>query len=124
MTGAAARPAPEFDPFHGAVGFGVLSGAAAVVLPFLDSLTLALAAIALAAWVGRRPPRAPGARRRPGFRATCGGVCAGVGFVAFWGLSGPWSSVRGLALGLSLVPLWWLHRRSSTAGHGEGTGPG
>ncbi len=124
MTASEGPPAPEFDAFRVAVGFGVLSGAAALVLPFLDSLTLALAAIALAAWVWRRSPRPLGVRHRPWLRAAGGWACAALGFGAFWGLSAPLSSIRGLVLGLSLVPLWWLDRGGPSVPPTGGRDPG
>ena len=124
MTASEGSPTPEFDAFRVAVGFGVLSGAAALVLPFLDSLTLALAAIALAAWVWRRSPRPLGGRHRPGLSAAVGWACAATGFGVFWGLPAPLSSIRGLLLGLSLVPLWWLDRGGPSNPPAGGTDPG
>jgi hypothetical protein len=110
------RPARAFsldvDTFRAAVGFSVLSGALALALPFLTSLCVALVAIAVAAWVWERPPSmlrpATGTRRALG--VAWGLAVAGA--AAFALLPTPWSEGRGLALGLGLVPLWWVDRRS------------
>jgi hypothetical protein len=107
----APRPAMvDLDTFRVAIGFALLSGALAIVLPFLGSLTVALAAIAVAGWAWGRPRRR--AAVGPGTRMEIGlGWCAATaGAVAFALLPPPWAVGRGLALALGMIPLWWFDR--------------
>ncbi|HTW77562.1 MAG TPA: hypothetical protein VMG14_07375 [Thermoplasmata archaeon] len=104
------RTRAEFDPFSIAVGFAVLAGALAVLLPFLDSLTVTLAALAAAAWAWRRRRSVPTDALRPTALEWLGWGCVGLGAGAFVLCPPPWSVARGFLLGASLVPLWWVDR--------------
>jgi hypothetical protein len=100
----------DYDAFGLAVGSAVISGALALLEPFLVALTGALAALALAGWMSWRRRRSARwtelGHPRP---AAALGVLL-VGVLAFAVLPEPWAEFRGLALGLALVPLW-LHER-------------
>jgi len=101
----------EFDAFSVAVGLAIVAGGLAVVAPYLNSLAAALAALAGAGWAaGRSTERARGAAVLSLGRWT-GLLSAGLGTAAFFLLPGPFSVVRGLALGISLLPLWLVERR-------------
>jgi hypothetical protein len=95
----------EFGVVRTAVAFTVLAGAVAVVLPFLNALVVALAAIALAGTVRSGPPGPkvdPGRRRLLRWSA---GASVAAGVLLFVTLPAPWSAGRGLALGAALLPL-------------------
>jgi hypothetical protein len=101
----------EFDVVGVSVGVAIVSGALSVFAASLGALTASLAVLALAGWcvlVGRAPPSI-----RPASIPRTGGAlaAAGLGWLLFVGETGPWHSWRGLALGLSLVPLWMDARR-------------
>jgi hypothetical protein len=105
----------EIDPFRTAVAFAVISGALALIIPWLGSLTAALAALAIASWVRQHPiPASPRVTDRAG--AVVAVACGAVGTTAFLFLPSPWSIARALLLGLSLLPLWRLDRRISRRG--------
>ncbi|MGI0156249.1 MAG: hypothetical protein ACREDE_09010, partial [Thermoplasmata archaeon] len=92
----------EFDTFSAAVGLGLITGALALVAPFLDALTAALAALATAGWLAGRP-REP--RRLLEEFLSLRGVglwCVALGAGAFFLLSGPFDGARALALAASL----------------------
>jgi hypothetical protein len=106
------------DTLDASGGFGALAGVLSVVLPFFIGLTMTLAAVvvgtSLLRWTqGRSAGRAdqPDAAR---FLLGLGSALAG------WGLffAGPpaLSAIRGLLLGLTVLPLWWLERRRPAFG--------
>jgi hypothetical protein len=100
------------DPLGVAVVVAVVSGALAAYAPFFDGLVLALAALGTVAWVGRAPIEAFDHRRPskgwPGVRRTLPLLTVALGALAFFLLDrGAWTPWRGLALGLSTIPLWW-----------------
>jgi hypothetical protein len=103
-----------------AVAFTVLAGAVAMVLPFLNALVVALAAISIAGAVrsgvpspAADPPRGPWVRW-----LAAGSLAAGA--VLFVGLPSPWSVGRGLVLGAALLPLVALDGRRGTCLLGDG----
>jgi hypothetical protein len=94
----------DFSAVPVAVGLALIAGALAMEAPFLNSLVLALAALALAgAFVERRGRYLPGDPRRAVPRIA---AVAGAGLVAFFLLPPPVAVGRGLVLALSLLPLW------------------
>jgi hypothetical protein len=101
----------EFDTFSASVGLAWIAGGLALVVPFLDSLVAALAALAVAGWVvDHRHGRTGAAARGP----LAGGLpwsALAVGVSAFFLLPSPWGTGRGLILALSLLPLWLAERR-------------
>ncbi|MGA8303208.1 MAG: hypothetical protein WA691_01270 [Thermoplasmata archaeon] len=106
----------DFDPFGVAVGLAVIAGALALLAPYLNALTAALAALAGAGWVaGRAGERTRGSGWLLYGRAAAIGF-ATLGTGAFFLLPEPFTSGRGLALALSLVPLWVVERRRRPAG--------
>lgn len=109
MTGLAARPPLEFEVVGVAAGIGVVSGALALVGPYLAALTGALAALALAGWLAARS-RTPGVALvdRGGALAL---VILGAAAVIYVAPPVGLASVRALLLGLALVPLWWTAPR-------------
>ena len=106
--------AAGIDAFGTAVGLAVISGALAILTPFLAELTAALAALALAAWLV-----AGGGTVALRHRLPSGGWWAFVPLAAGAGVFLGFSSVpvgeRALLLGLSLVPLWVAERRRRNA---------
>lgn len=114
-TRAPARPPPgpfpvEFDTFRVAVGFAIIAGALGVVLPYLDSLAGALAALAAAGWAaGHARERSAGGRWFGPAEAVGLGAVA-LGALAFFLLPGSFALARGLVLGLSWLPMWWFER--------------
>jgi hypothetical protein len=106
----------EFDTFRVAVGLALITGGLALALPYLDGLTGALAALAVAGWAaGRGRDRVPGTFGiRPGQIVGLGLAAMGAG--AFFLLPGALSFARGLALALSLVPMWWMERGRPSSG--------
>ena len=117
MTGRAPDPRAvspgELDTFRVAVGLSIVAGGLALAAPFLDGLVAALAALAAAGWVsGRARVRRAGG---PGVDSArlAALACVAFGAVAFLFLHGSPGAARGLVLGLSWLPLWWLERRES-----------
>ncbi len=112
----------EFEVVRPAVAFTVLAGALAVLLPFLNALVAALAAIAVAGAVrpGPRPPDGPGRRRAA--RWSTGAIVA-AGAVLFVTLPAPWSIGRGVVLAVATLPLVLVARGPSAGGPGRGGGP-
>jgi hypothetical protein len=106
----------EHDAFGLAVGTALVAGGLSLVAPFLSALVGALAALALASWtVTRAEERAAGVRRRLG-RATVALALLGAG-AALYGLAPEgFGGFRGIALALSLVPLWMVERRPEGRG--------
>jgi hypothetical protein len=103
----------EFDTFGVGVGLAVIAGALSLVAPYLDALTVALAALAIAGWAAgrsrdRRERRSTGRPLR-----VVGLACAVIGAAAFFLLAGPAAMTRGFALGIALVPLWVIERRGT-----------
>jgi hypothetical protein len=109
--GSRRLPLVEFDAFGAAVGAALVSGGLAVVLPFLAALTGTMVAIAFAAWAVLLRSRGAGARAdvlRP--RSVLALGCLAVGAAVYLGAPEPIGAFRGLALGVSVVPLWSLER--------------
>jgi len=112
MTGRPRRlPVLEFEVVGIAVGTAVVSGALSLLVPYLASLTGALAALAVAGWAARRAARAPSGP--PPFLAA--GEWLALGSVALGGVlflrgPSPLPVFRGLLLGLALIPLWCVAR--------------
>jgi len=116
-------PVLEFEAFGAAVGAAVVSGACALVEPFLAALTGALAALAVAGWVsllrGRRVAR--GDLARPGTVLALGLLAVAA---ALYLLAAPeLAATRGLLLGAGLVPLWLVERGRAPLGHRRRSGP-
>ncbi len=112
-----------FDAFGTAVGLAVVSGALSLLVPTLGVLVGTLAALALAGWASIR-------YQNRSFRARAGGRARGaaLGAVALTGIlyldpPGALAPVRGLLLGLGLVPLWVAERQSPRERAVEGPGP-
>lgn len=111
MTGLASPgPSLGFDAFGAAVGLSVVSGALAIVEPFLGVLTGTLAALALAAWVLARREGTAGRAR---FRSRTGWgawvVLGGMG-ILYLDPPVPFAPFRSLGLALALVLLWTAER--------------
>jgi uncharacterized membrane protein len=101
----------DFDTFSVAVGLALIAGGLALVAPDLDSLTVALAALAAAGWAaGRSLDRTQRVEAILSTRAI-GILAMALGSVAFLALPPPLGVGRGLVLALSLVPLWLIERR-------------
>ena len=101
-------------------GFGLFAGLLSVLLPFFLGLAVVLAALAFGTGAVRLagPPtrRAPSTvDRRNGLLAL---LVAGTGWIGFLIFSTDLERLRGLFLGLTLVPLWWTARRPSAFGGG------
>lgn len=103
----------EFDAFNVGVGLGVIAGGLSMVAPYLDALTAALAALACAGWAAARSRRVTGRAARVVSMQGAGVLSLSLGTGAFFLLPGPMAVARGLALGLSLVPLWFVERTGS-----------
>lgn len=99
----------ELDTFRTAVGLALVAGALAVVAPYLDGLVAALAALAGAGWAAARAHRLA-TPRVPSGRTALALVTVGAGVGAFLLAPVPWTSVRGLVLASSWLPMWWLER--------------
>ncbi len=110
----------EFDAFGVAAGCAVVSGALSVVEPFLDALTGTLSAIALAGWLSLLRRRGEGLRdvAHPGTALGLGTFAAGA--VAFLVAPASIAGLRGLLLGLTLIPLWLSERNRSLKPRGSG----
>lgn len=102
----------EFDTFRVAVALAIIAGALGIVAPYLDALAAALAALAAAGWAAGRARDRAGGPARAGAGRFAGGVCVLLGAAGFFLLPPPLAVARGLLLGLSWLPLWWLERRS------------
>jgi hypothetical protein len=102
----------EFDVVGVAVGTALVSGALSLVAPALSDLTGALAALAWAGWMSGAAGRALPLLRIVLGEAR-GAIVAGAGgaLVFLFGPAGL-APFRALLLGLSLVPLWWVARRT------------
>jgi hypothetical protein len=112
VTNVADRAAVvELDVVGVGVGTALVSGALSVVAPSLAALTGTLAVLSLAGWglLSRQHPA--GLRGTGAFRSATALGLLGLGAALFVDPPGPWSAFRGLALGLSLVPLWAVARR-------------
>ncbi len=103
--------AVEFDTFSVAVGLAIIAGGLALAAPFLEALAAALSALAGAGWAaGRARERASGVPWTLPGRAV-GLLSVAVGAGLFFLLPDSLSAARGLALALSLTPMWWIERR-------------
>jgi len=105
-AGDLSRPSLGFDAFGAAVGLSVISGALAIVVPFLAVLTGTLAALSVASWtVNRRgmPLRRRLFRRRIGWWAAAAVGGAGI---LYLDPPEPFAPFRSLGLALALVLLW------------------
>jgi uncharacterized membrane protein HdeD (DUF308 family) len=107
VSGAAPPPGSSpFETFQLAVILGVVVGTVAVVLPLMNVLAAATAAIAFAAGV-RGTTRTLRARWFPeGLGPWAAGTSVVGGVAGFVLLPAPWSVARGLVLTVSFVP--WL----------------
>jgi hypothetical protein len=104
----------EFDTFSVAVGLAIVAGGLALVVPYLNGLTVALVALAAAGWAaGRASASAHRIFRTLSSQAT-GLLAAIAGAGAFFLLPDPFAHVRGLLFSLSLLPLWWTERRGTS----------
>jgi hypothetical protein len=108
--GTSTRYPVDFDAFSTAVALALISGALAVVEPFLLALTAALTGLALAAWVAGHVPRTT--VRRPAPRPILGFAFLGAGVAGVFLLPPAVLSARALVLAASLIPLWWIGRIS------------
>jgi hypothetical protein len=106
----------EFDVVGVSVGGALVSGALAIFGPVLGGLTVSLAALA---WAGRSASlRAEGGPLRSAVRNFGGGALLATALgLAIYGLAPPvLVRIRGLALAISLLPLWWAARRPAPGG--------
>ena len=99
------------DPFSAAVTLALVTGAFAIDAPFLSSLVLALGALAIAAWSTRRAHERSDGTGGILPAHGVGLISVGIGAASFFLLPSPVSVLRGLALAISLLPLWWIERR-------------
>lgn len=107
-----------------AVGLAVVAGVLALLVPYLDGLTAALAALSVASWAaGRFHEWGRGSGRVVSLQ-TAGILFVLLGAAAFFLFSGPFAPARGLTLGFSLVPLWLVERRHPPEGTGRLGGEG
>ncbi len=95
------------------IAFTLLAAALAIALPFLNALVVALAAISLAGSARPGSLRWATASLRLRLLEVAAGASFAVGGLLFVALPTPWSSVRGLALGASLLPLAAVAGRAS-----------
>lgn len=106
----------ELDVVGVSVGAGLVSGALSTVAPALAGLTGALAALALAGWVALAQ-QTSGSIRDVLTRSSAGALASvGLGSGIFLAGGASLAPFRGLALGLSLVPLWGVARRGDRGG--------
>lgn len=116
MSGA--RPTPsssaatlELDTFRVALGLAIVTGGLALVAPYLNALTAALVALAVAGWaagLGRdHAMDLPGALSA---RAV-GLLSLAIGIGSFFLLPNPLALARGLVLALAVLPMWWIDHR-------------
>ncbi len=105
-------PVPELpmDVAEAAGGFGLLSGALSVLLPYFLGLVVALsilgAGVGIVRLFGSSDPGATGPRV-----AVAALAPLAIGWALFLAAPGPLARARGLALGLASVPLWLTVRR-------------
>jgi hypothetical protein len=95
----------EFGLVRTGVVFTILAGTVAVVLPFLNALVVALAAITLAGAVRPGPSRPAAKVQHVRLLQWFAGVSVVVGAALFVTLPAPWFAGRGIVLGVSLIPL-------------------
>jgi hypothetical protein len=117
-TARAARPpTPELpmDVADACGSFGLLSGVLSVFLAYFVGLAVTLSILAVGIGVLRL--FGAGAAGGPG-RGTAVVTLApmAIGWTMFAVAPGPFARFRGLALGISLVPLWWAVRRPRAFG--------
>ncbi|HTZ61364.1 MAG TPA: hypothetical protein VMC82_01795 [Thermoplasmata archaeon] len=110
----------ELDPFRTALALGLVVGALAILLPYLDSLVVALVALAIAGWASRHRPGAA-APAPLGVGTMVAWLSVGAGAVAFALAPSPWTPVRALGLAASLLPLGWAEFSPRRARHASGT---
>ncbi|MCI4372249.1 MAG: hypothetical protein L3K02_01175 [Thermoplasmata archaeon] len=106
----------EFDVLGVSVGGAVVSGALSVLAPTLAALTGALAVLAVAGWLSLRSQSGGPFRGTSVVRWGGAWAAAGLGGAYFLEGAGALAPFRGLALGLSLVPLWAIARRFPRGG--------
>ncbi|HEY6238843.1 MAG TPA: hypothetical protein VIZ68_06635 [Thermoplasmata archaeon] len=120
MKRVARTPAASLsmDSLDAAGGFGALAGALSVVLPFFDGLTMTLAALvvgtSLLRWARARSAGRTDQLDAAQFLLGLGSALAGWG--VFLAAPPVFGAVRGLVLGLTVLPLWWLERRRPAFG--------
>ena len=109
-------PAPELpmDALDAAGSFGALAGVLSVVLPYFVGLVLALAALSIGVAVPR--VATTGRPARPASRWALAFGIAGAGWLMFAVPLPLLGNLRGLLLGGSIVPLWWVARRPRAFG--------
>lgn len=105
----------EFEAFGAAVGSAVVCGALSVHFPFLDAPTATLAALALAGWLSLARRRGSLAWDRVGRRPVAALASLGGASAIYLTAPSVLVPVRGLLLGVSLIPLFLLER--STTSH-------
>lgn len=119
MTALALIRAPAgFDPFTAGTGLAVITGALAIVVPYLALATGTLAALAFAAWAIGRERRAG----RAGRFGTARWALVGLAVAGLLYLDPPhdYAPYRSLVLALGLVGLWAAERRrAATVRPGE-----
>ena len=106
-------PPIAFDAFAVATGLALITGGLSLLARFLDSLVVALVAIAVAGWVVER--RGTGVDRpvADGFAEGASWCVLAASGVAFALLPSPFELGRGLVLAVGLVPLWIARRRET-----------
>lgn len=98
-------------PLDLAVALAIVSGLGALIDADLTGLAVAMSGFAVAAYLFERRRAAEGPLRwdRVAFASL---AAAAAGAAAFALASAPpWSALRGLALAVGLVPMWWTSRR-------------
>ncbi len=100
----------EFEVFGTSLGLALVTGALALLLPFLLALAGTLAALAIAGWCGmlRRGGGTRPALSDPG--RLIGVAMAIGGTIVYLGAVPVLAPGRGLLLALALLPLWWVER--------------
>ncbi len=106
-------PVPDFDLLSVGAGLSLIAGGLSIVIPFLAGLVLSIASIVFAAWlVGAFAPAAPpsgGSRIRPSRGWLWGAIALfAAGLVFYFGAPPPMATVRGLAIAVPSVALWWI----------------
>jgi hypothetical protein len=113
-------PTPELpmDVADACGSFGLLSGFLSVFLSYFVGLAVTLSILTVGIGVLRL--FGPGAESGPGRRTALVSLAPmAIGWTMFVAAPGPFARFRGLALGVSSVPLWWAIRRPRPFG---GTG--